>query len=331
MAGTQSARVFCFGPFEADLANRQLFKKGVLIALTGQPFDVLALLLEYPGQLVTRERLRTRLWPSGTVVEFDHSIAAAITKLREALGDNAQHPRFIATVPRHGYRFIAPVSTPAELVPVVATGSPPSSASGATAALPQIGHGETDTTNPSPNTNSAAAPSTPFALPTYSERPLARWLGRAMIAVLAVMLAYVGVDEFWISRRSTKAQPTSSQAQGVPAPATTSAVAVFNPPLHSIAVLPFVNISGNKEQEYFSDGLTEELLSSLTRVNELHVAAQTSSFYFKGKDVDLGTIARKLNVGAVLEGSVRRSSHRLRITAQLIDAVSRATRRSSAR
>jgi serine/threonine protein kinase/tetratricopeptide (TPR) repeat protein len=101
----------------------------------------------------------------------------------------------------------------------------------------------------------------------------------------------------------------------------TSAPAAFAPPPHSIAVLAFVNLSGDKEQEYFSDGLTEELLSSLTRVSELHVAAQTSSFYFKGKDVDLGTIARTLNVGAVLEGSVRRSGHRLRITAQLIDAV----------
>jgi TolB-like protein/Flp pilus assembly protein TadD len=94
----------------------------------------------------------------------------------------------------------------------------------------------------------------------------------------------------------------------------------FNPPPHSIAVLPFVNISGDKEQEYFSDGLTEELLSALSRINQLQVAAQTSSFYFKGKNVDLGTIARKLNVGAVLEGSVRRSGQRVRVTAQLINA-----------
>ena len=95
----------------------------------------------------------------------------------------------------------------------------------------------------------------------------------------------------------------------------------FSPPLHSIAVLAFVNLSGDKEQEYFSDGLTEELINSLAEINELQVAARMSSFYFKGKDVDLGTVAHKLNVGAVLEGSVRRSANTIRITAQLINAV----------
>jgi TolB-like protein/lipoprotein NlpI len=95
----------------------------------------------------------------------------------------------------------------------------------------------------------------------------------------------------------------------------------FNPPPRSIAVLPFVNMSGDKEQEYFSDGLTEELLNSLAEISELQVAARTSAFSFKGKDTDIGTIARKLNVGTVLEGSVRRSAHTVRVTAQLINAV----------
>ena len=95
----------------------------------------------------------------------------------------------------------------------------------------------------------------------------------------------------------------------------------FNPPPHSIAVLPFANMSGDKDQEYFSDGLTEELLNSLSEINELQVAARTSAFSFKGTNTDIGTIARKLNVGAVLEGSVRRSAHTIRITAQLINAV----------
>jgi TolB-like protein/tetratricopeptide (TPR) repeat protein len=103
--------------------------------------------------------------------------------------------------------------------------------------------------------------------------------------------------------------------------ATESTPGAFTPPQHSIAVLPFVNMSGDKEQEYFSDGLTEELLNSLSRVNELEVAARTSAFSFKGKDTDIGTIARKLNVGTVLEGSVRRSGRSVRITAELINAV----------
>jgi TolB-like protein/Flp pilus assembly protein TadD len=96
---------------------------------------------------------------------------------------------------------------------------------------------------------------------------------------------------------------------------------VFAPPPHSVAVLPFVNMSGDKDQEYFSDGLTEELLNSLSRINELQVAARTSSFSFKGKDTDISTIAHRLNVGAVLEGSVRRSAHTMRVTTQLINAV----------
>ena len=88
-AEPEPARIFRFGSFEADLGNRQLFRNGISVSLTGQPFEVLALLLERRGQLVTREQLRARLWPSGTVVEFDHGITAALTKLREVLGDDA--------------------------------------------------------------------------------------------------------------------------------------------------------------------------------------------------------------------------------------------------
>jgi eukaryotic-like serine/threonine-protein kinase len=102
---------------------------------------------------------------------------------------------------------------------------------------------------------------------------------------------------------------------------TAAADAAFAPPEHSIAVLPFVNLSADKEQEYFSDGLTEELMNSLASIEGLQVAGRTSSFYFKGKDVELGTVARKLDVGAVLEGSVRRSAQTIRVTAQLTNAV----------
>jgi TolB-like protein/Tfp pilus assembly protein PilF len=124
----------------------------------------------------------------------------------------------------------------------------------------------------------------------------------AIVAVIFTALAYFVADKFWISKHL-------------------AAFTAFNPPPHSIAVLPFANMSGDKEQEYFSDGLTEELLNSLTQINELQVAARTSAFSFKGKDTDIGTIARKLNVGAVLEGSVRRSANTIRVTAQLINAV----------
>jgi len=131
MANIQPERVFRFGPFEADLHNRQLLKNGLPVNLRGQPFDILALLLEHSGKLVTREQLRALLWPSGTIVEFEHSIHTAITKLREVLGEDADHPRFIATVPRHGYRFIGSCSTPAPTAsePAASSVSPPLSTS----------------------------------------------------------------------------------------------------------------------------------------------------------------------------------------------------------
>jgi TolB-like protein/Flp pilus assembly protein TadD len=139
-------------------------------------------------------------------------------------------------------------------------------------------------------------------------------------ALVAAALAYLVADKFWFSKLSPPPvpPPLPTAQQTVPAPGTATA---FNPPPHSIAVLPFVNMSGDKEQEYFSEGLTEELLNSLARINELQVAARTSSFSFQGEHPDIATVAHKLNVGAVLEGSVRRSGHTIRVTTQLINAV----------
>jgi TolB-like protein/Flp pilus assembly protein TadD len=138
-----------------------------------------------------------------------------------------------------------------------------------------------------------------------------------IVAVVAcAALAYLVIGKAWVSRHpGSSAGDTASRAAAEP-----GAAAAFNPPPHSIAVLPFVNLSGDKEQEYFSDGLTEELLNSLAEINALQVAARTSSFSFK-EHPDIATVAHKLNVGAVLEGSVRRSAHTIRITVQLINAV----------
>ena len=159
-----------------------------------------------------------------------------------------------------------------------------------------------------PTRTASAATRMPAAPPT--RRPvLASWWSKAAllatIAVVVAALGYVVANRLALSKRGMEVAPATA----------------FAPPPHSIAVLPFVNLSGDKEQEYFSDGLTEELLNSLSAINELQVAARTSAFSFKGKDNDIGMIARKLNVGALLEGSVRRSEHTIRITAQLIDAV----------
>ena len=146
-----------------------------------------------------------------------------------------------------------------------------------------------------------------------------RWRSkRALPIVLAIVaagaVAYFVIDKFWVSKHQAP-PPTSLTAS------TGTAPAAFAPPPRSIAVLPFVNMSGDKDQEYFSEGLTEELLNSLARINELQVAARTSSFSFQGEHPDIATVAHKLNVGSVLEGSVRRSGRTIRITAQLINGV----------
>jgi serine/threonine-protein kinase len=141
-----------------------------------------------------------------------------------------------------------------------------------------------------------------------ASRSFVAWI---VSGLLILAMGYFVVDKFVLPKRSVP---------GAEAPATAPAPA-FNPPAHSIAVLPFTNMSGDKEQDYFSDGLSEELLNSLARINELQVAARTSSFYFKGEHADLATIAHKLNVASVLEGSVRRSGHTVRVTAQLNNAL----------
>jgi eukaryotic-like serine/threonine-protein kinase len=144
-------------------------------------------------------------------------------------------------------------------------------------------------------------------------------LAAGVIALVAAVGLTYFLDRLRLPRHSVVVQSAASeakQAAALPVP-----TAVFTPPPHSIAVLPFVNMSGDSKQEYFSDGVSEELINALSHVHALQVCARTSSFAFKGKDVDIGTIARKLNVGVILEGSIRRSGKTVRITAQMVNAI----------
>jgi TolB-like protein/cytochrome c-type biogenesis protein CcmH/NrfG len=161
-----------------------------------------------------------------------------------------------------------------------------------------------------------AAGSSPISRTTSRASRLRRALPVSAAVPVLVALAYLLIHKPWISNTAAPQAAAPNAISSSPAPP-----AAFTPPPHSIAVLPFVNMSGDRDQEYFSDGLSEELLNSLARINELQVAARTSSFSFKGKYIDIGTIARRLNVSAILEGSVRRSGHKVRITAQLNSAV----------
>jgi serine/threonine-protein kinase len=176
-------------------------------------------------------------------------------------------------------------------------------------------------------TGAASAVTDPSAK-AVSPEPASRLSGRnRVIAVMAsliiMILASLAIDKIRSSRRAESAHPAATTLVGIQPPATppTVTATAFTPPPHSIAVLPFVNMSGDPNQEYFSDGVTEELLNSLSRLQELQVVARTSSFSFKGQNADISTIAHKLNLGAILEGSVRRAGNTVRITVQLINAV----------
>jgi adenylate cyclase len=150
--------------------------------------------------------------------------------------------------------------------------------------------------------------------------------GRVIVvtaALIIVILASLAIEQIWSSRHRESTQRAATMASGSrPNSLSASPIPPITPPAHSIAVLPFLNMSGDPTQDYFSDGVTEELLNSLSRLNELQVVARTSSFSFKGQNVDIATIARKLNVGTILEGSVRRAGNTVRITVQLINATS---------
>ena len=280
-----------FGVFELDERAGELRRSGRRVALQPQPLEILRALLERPGEVVTREELRSRLWKNGAYLDFDRGLNKAIVKLRDALGDDADSPRYIETLPRHGYRFI--------LLPHAHVDAAPGEQDALTADMPQ------PEGPPSPQISRG-----PPRVQSAGVRQGWRWaaLGLTLLALAA-----------WLISSWFRMEAPSHPA---PPPNLTSAAAVaFAPSPRSIAVLPFVNMSGDPSQEYFSDGLTQELLNSLSRINELQVAARTSSFSFQGEHPDITTVAHKLNVASVLEGSVRRSGHTVRITAQLNNAM----------
>ncbi len=202
-------RIVCFDKFEVDMQAGILRKRGTKVMLRDQPFAVLSLLLERPGQLVTREELRNRLWPQDVFVEFDNLLNTAVARLREALGDSADHPRFIETLPKRGYRFIGTLSEPA--------------------------------------------------------------------------------------------------GPGCQLPA-------------KLAVLPFVNMSGDAAQEYFCDPITDEVITALAALapRELAVIARTTTMHYKGSDKDASTVGRELGVEYLVEGGVHRERDHLSINVQLI-------------
>src|SRR5713226_1024923 len=275
----QSRRVR-FGAFDVDLRACELHKYGLKIKLQDQPFQVLALLLQQPGEMVSREELRGKLWAADTFVDFDVGLNNAIKRLRDALGDSAESPRYIETLPRRGYRFIASVE---DAIPAIAPG-------------PQPGIGTRQAEAASVAKPAEDAPAAAKA----GLRPRSLWgLGLAAAAGLALLLAL-------------NLPSLHQRVQGTTIPLK----------IRSLAVLPLENLSRDVDQEYFADGMTEELITDLGKIAGLRVISRTSSMHYKGTRKTLPEIARELNVDAVIEGAVLRSGDHVRITTQLVEATS---------
>jgi len=256
-----------FGPYEVDLRSGELYKHGIRMKLQDQPFQILALLLERPGDVVTREELRQKLWPADTFVDFDTGLNSAIKKLRDALSDSAEEPRYIETLPRRGYRLIVTVES-VEVHQGTKTHVAMTPANGQQIAQPAL----------------STAPQ-----PTELKPHFLRWRNAA---VALVVLAVLATGSWWLFRQN--AGP------------------------YTIAVLPFKNLSAEPDSDYFSDGLTDEIISDLSIIDGLQVKSRTSSFSFKDKANNIHEVGAQLGAKLVLEGTVLRSGNKLRINAQLV-------------
>lgn len=279
-SSTAPTKIFRFGVFEVDLKANELRKNGLRLKLPEQPFQILAVLLEKPGEIITREELRSRLWPRDTFVDFDHGLNNAVMRVREVLGDSSESPRFVETIPRRGYRFIAPVEEASYPLPA------PAAAEGERA--PSNGHSEAtvaDLTESLPATT---------AKPPASRTMIFAWIGLGALALglITTLFLYYG---------------HSSNSDGGATQANTSLV-----------VLPLENLSGDKDQEYFADGMTDELIANLAKIRSLRVISRSTAMAYKGTHKPLSEIARELKVDAVVEGTVLRVGNRVRITAELV-------------
>ena len=254
-----------FGIFELDSESGELLKQGLKVRLQEQPFQVLRILLEHPGKVVTREELQRRIWPADTFVDFDRGLYNTIKKLREALGDDAQKPLFIETLSKRGYRFIGPVQNGTNATAVREAIAPTT--------LPDIGVQE-------------------------SHRKGLAWVLALGAAVLVALILVLGLSTGGIRDRLLGRSAS--------------------PHIQSLAVLPLQNLSGDPAQEYFSDGMSDALITGLSQIGSLKVISRTSSMRYKKTDKSLPEIARELNVDGIVEGTVQRFGDRVRITAQLI-------------
>ena len=276
--------IFRFGPFEAKPRAQELSKNGTPLRLRGQPFAILELLLNRAGEVVTREEIRQKLWPADTFVDFEHGLNTSIKKLRQALCDSATEPRYIETIPRLGYRFIAPVEATVEPKAKKPTGVETVAEEDSKGPVSKVGGGR-------PRLHLFLAPAV------------------LVLAAAALVFNMAGArTRLFALFRSTKNASV--------------AVASAPKPLPSIAVLQLQNLSNNSAEDYFADGMTDELTTDLAQFGSLRVISRTSAMHYKGASKTAPEIGRELGVDTLIEGTVQRVGDRVRIRVQLIDSAS---------
>ncbi len=257
-AQAKSAGLVHFGRYEFDCATGDLRRNGILLKLQPQPARVLSILISRAGEVVSRQELIQQVWGSETFVDFEQGLNFAIRQIRAVLEDDAERPSFLETLPKRGYRFVAPILEQPTPLPTAAEGS----------------------VAPGPRITKLS------------------WRYTAIIVCAIAAVTLLAWTATWM-RKSNQVGAYS---------------------FSSLAVLPLQNLSGDPGQDYFADGMTDELTTQLAKIKSIRVISRTSAMRYKNAQKSLPEIARELNVDAVVEGSIVRSGNRLKLTAQLIDA-----------
>jgi len=274
-----------FDEFSLDCDRYELLRSGRPVKLEKIPMELLTLLVTKDGRLVTRQEIIEHLWGKEVFVDTEHGINTAIRKIRNVLRDDPEQPRFVQTVTRKGYRFIAPINV-----------------------IPQEGgngnHSATDLLPPDTTQAQADPPvSSPLAQSHHRASGLVRKAALVLVGAIGVAAVLGGLNVRGVRQRLFAHTPRQS-----------------GPQIRSLAVLPIENLSGDLSQDFLADGMTEELITELGKSSALRVISRTSVMQYRGTKKPVQEIARELNVDALLEGTVLRSGNHLRITANLVQS-----------
>jgi TolB-like protein/DNA-binding winged helix-turn-helix (wHTH) protein/Flp pilus assembly protein TadD len=283
MNGPTPTHVLRFGIFELDTNSGELRRHGLKIRLPDQSFQILKELLNRAGEVVTRDELRRVLWTSETFVDFEVGLNSAVRKLRESLGDSAENPRFVETLPRRGYRFIASVSVPAmqvapELVPPSPAAEPPPLAFGP---------------------ERVVAPPAKAVVQWARSLRLTGWRAAVLIALCAAVLAAGAAALYRRGGFPTQQNPGGAE------------------PIRALLVIPFENLTGDAAQDYFADSVTDALTVHLAQVQGMDVIARTTAMQYRKTGKRLSEIGRELPVNGIVSGTVVQTGTGVRVTAQL--------------